>query len=82
MDKQTDSHKNDLTLEDSNRTDKPIRFKPKKDIYWEDWGHMRLVFQKGKIYSGILHSDGEITAVSPRFGVSDYVEESEIQILD
>jgi hypothetical protein len=34
------------------------------------------------VYSGILHSDGEITAVSPSYGVSDYVYKEEIEILD
>ncbi|MCZ8541983.1 hypothetical protein [Psychrobacillus psychrodurans] len=82
MKKQTPSHRNDLSLGESKRTDRPIRFIAKKNIYWDDWGHMRLVFSNGKGYSGILHSDGKITAESPYYGVSDYVDESEIEILN
>lgn len=64
------------------RTDKPIRFKALKNIYWEDWGHMRLVFRKGEVYNGILHSDGDITAESPRYGVSDYVDKLAVEVLN
>lgn len=66
----------------SERNDKPIRFKAVKNIYWEDWGHMRLVFRKGEVYNGILYSDGDITAESPLFGISDYVDKSEVEILN
>ncbi|MFD1204026.1 hypothetical protein ACFQ38_02635 [Sporosarcina contaminans] len=81
MKKYTDSHKRDLALGDSERTDKPIRFIPKKHIYWEDWGHMCLVFRQGVIYEGIQHSDGNVTAESPAYGVTDYVDTTEIEIL-
>lgn len=82
MKNQTPSHIHDLSLDESNRTDKPIRFIAKKNIYWDEWGHKRLVFSKGKGYSGILHTDGKVTAESPYYGVSDYVNESEIEILN
>ncbi|MGR5922175.1 hypothetical protein ACT7DD_26495 [Bacillus paranthracis] len=29
---------------------KKITFKAKKDIYWEDWEHLRLVFSRGNVY--------------------------------
>lgn len=81
MANQTVSHKKDVALGETKRTDKPIKFTPKKDIYWDDWGHMRRVFRKGEVYNGVLHSDGEVTAESPAYGVSDYVDASEIEIL-
>lgn len=80
MDKQTESHRKDVELCDSKRTDTPIRFMPKKHIYWDDWGSPRLVFRQGVVYKGILHSDGNITAESPAYGVSDYVDISNIEI--
>lgn len=78
--KQTASHRNDVSL-GSKRTDKPIRFRALKNIYWEDWGHMRLVFRKGEVYEGVQHSDDNITAYSAYYGVSDYVDKTEIEIL-
>ncbi len=59
-----------------------IRFLTKKDIYWDDWGREILVFGAGEIYSGVLHCDGKITAESPYYGVSDYVESEDIEILN
>ena len=64
-----------------NGKDKPIRFIAKKNIYWDDWGRKTLVFGAGKGYSGILHCDGTITAESPYYGVSDYVDIEDIEIL-
>lgn len=80
MNTQTESHRKDVALGDSKRTDKPISFMPKKHIYWDDWGHMRLVFRQGVAYKGILHSDGNVTAESPAYGVSDYVDILDIEI--
>lgn len=77
--KKTNSHVRDILLGGDKRTDKPIHFKAIKNIYWEDWGCMRLMFREGEVYDGILHSDGEVTAEVS--GVSDYVDKSEIEIL-
>ncbi len=79
---QTDSHANDRVLGDEKRKDKPIRFKAKKNIYWEDWGHMRRVFIAGRVYDGVLHSDGKVTGYSPYFDVDDYVSADEIEIVN
>lgn len=76
----TASHANDRAL-GAERTDKPIRFKAKSHIYWEDWGHMKLVFVAGRVYDGVLHSDGKVTAYCPYFDVSDYVNANEIEIV-
>lgn len=78
----TASHAMDRALGDRKRTDKPIRFKAKKDIYWEDWGHMRRVFMTGRVYDGVLHSDGNVTAYSPYYDVDDYVSADEIEIIN
>lgn len=77
----TASHANDIALGDEKRTDKPIRFKAKKNIYWEDWGHMKRVFVAGRVYEGVLHSDGNVTAYSPYYDVDDYVNLDEIEII-
>jgi hypothetical protein len=61
--------------------DRAIVFETKKDIYWEDWGHLRKVFSKGKIYQGRLHKSGKITAETPCYeGISDYVDLDSIVI--
>lgn len=52
--------------------DKKITFKAKKDIYWKDWEHLRLVFSRGNVYPGTLHKDGCVTAETLYYeGVSD-----------
>ncbi|MEC5307806.1 hypothetical protein [Bacillus thuringiensis] len=62
--------------------DKKITFKVKKDIYWEDWGHLRLVFSKGNVYEGVRHKDGSVTAETPYYeGISDYVDADSIEII-
>lgn len=62
--------------------DTPIQFRATQDIYWEDWGHMRRVFRKGRIYQGTLHEDGTVTAETPYYhGSSDYVDKDAIDIL-
>lgn len=61
---------------------KPIRFRALKNIYWDDWGHMRLVFLRGEVYNGVLHPDGDVTAYSSRYDVSDNVDKSEVEILN
>lgn len=78
---QTQSHINDVKLKEE-RVDRPIRFTPNKNIYWDDWGRMRVVFRKDKIYDGVLHSDGMITGCNSYFGVSDYVCSEDITIVD
>lgn len=77
----TDSHANDRALGDENRSDKLIRFKAKRNIYWEDWGHMKRVFVAGRVYDGVLHSDGKVTAYCPYYDVDDYVSHEEIEII-
>lgn len=72
----------DRFLGDEKRSDKQIRFKAKKNIYWEDWGHMRRVFIADRVYEGVLHSDGKITAYSPYFDVDDFVSADEIEIIN
>lgn len=79
--KQTESHREDVALGDE-RTDKPIRFKAVKDIYWEDWGHMRLVFRKGQVYDGVQHTNGRVSGYNAYFDVSDYVYPEEIEIIN
>lgn len=39
---------------------KPIKFRALKDIYWDDWGHTRRVFEKGQVYDGVMHSNGNV----------------------
>ncbi|OUA82907.1 hypothetical protein BK706_31180 [Bacillus thuringiensis serovar leesis] len=64
------------------KMDKKITFKANKDIYWEDWGHLRLVFSRGNVYPGILHKDGSVTAETPYYeGISDYVDIDSIEII-
>ncbi|WP_044782879.1 MULTISPECIES: hypothetical protein [Bacillus cereus group] len=61
--------------------DKAIVFEAKKDIYWEDWGHLRKVFSKGKVYQGTLHKSGKVTAETPYYeGISDYIDLDSIEI--
>lgn len=41
---------------------------------------MRRVFIAGRVYDGVLHSDGKVTGYSPYFDVDDYVSADEIEI--
>ncbi|MFE5267299.1 hypothetical protein ACFQ8U_21390 [Bacillus mobilis] len=59
-----------------------ITFKAKKDTYWEDWEHLRLVFSRGNVYPGTLHKDGSVAAEPPYYeGVSDYIDIDSIEII-
>lgn len=70
-----------MALNDTERTDRPIKFIAKENIYWDDWGYMRLVFRKGRKYVGIQHSDGSVTAETPFYtDISDYVDITKIEI--
>jgi hypothetical protein len=60
---------------------KPIKFRALKDIYWEDWGQMRLVFVKGRIYDGVMHSDGNVSGHSSFYDVSDGLDQGEYEIV-
>jgi hypothetical protein len=60
---------------------KPIKFRALKDIYWEDWGHMRCVFVEGRIYDGFMHSDGSISGYSPFYDVSDGLDQGEYELV-
>lgn len=60
---------------------KPIKFRALKDIYWDDWGHMRLVFDKGQIYDGVMHSDGSVSGYSSFHDVSDALEKGEYELV-
>lgn len=63
-------------------TEELIKFKPIRNIYWDNNGRPTLVFHKGRIYKGTLHNSGEITAVTPYYdGVDDYVLKADIEIL-
>lgn len=63
--------------------DKPIRFKARTHIYWEDWGQMTRVFVAGRTYEGVLHANGKVMAETPYYeGISDYVDRDEIEIID
>ncbi len=61
--------------------EKEVTFEVIKDIYWDDWGHFRKVFRKGDVCKGILYPDGEVTAESPYYNVSDIVDLGCIKIL-
>jgi hypothetical protein len=67
LDKLTESHRKDIELGDSKRIDKPIRFMPKKHVYWDDRGHFRKVFSKGDICKGTLYPCREVVAESPYY---------------
>ncbi|MEK5166014.1 hypothetical protein NYE69_27210 [Paenibacillus sp. FSL R5-0527] len=61
---------------------KPCEFEVIKDVYWDDWGHLRKVFRKGDVCKGKLWPDGHVSAESPYYpGISDSVESECIVIL-
>lgn len=61
---------------------KEIRFTPIRNIYWDNHGQPALVFVKGKKYKGELHKSGKITAATPYYDVDDYINESDIELID
>lgn len=77
----TADHRADVALPDNERTDKPIKFRATKDIYWDDWGHMRRVFVKGRIYEGVKHSSGNVSGYSPYYDVSDGLDPDEYELV-
>lgn len=59
-----------------------IAFKVIKDIYWEDWGHLRKVFCKGDVCKGEPYPSGAVSAESPYYqDVFDTVDLDSINIL-
>ncbi|MFY0744822.1 hypothetical protein AB1K09_20345 [Solibacillus silvestris] len=60
---------------------KVIKFKPLKNIYWDNNGHPTLVFKADCIYTGERHESGKLTATTPYYDVDDYILESDIEIL-
>lgn len=64
-----------------NRT-KKVRFKVTKDIRWDNWGRIVVVFRKGDIVEGTMYSDGSVSAESTIYpGISDEVDSDSIEIL-
>ena len=63
--------------------DKKVKFIPKEDMYWDDWGHKRLVFKQGLKYRGLLHPSGKVTAETPYYSdISDYVDREKIDLVN
>lgn len=62
-------------------TEEIIKFKPIRDIYWDNGGQPKLVFHRDRIYKGELHGSGEITATTPYFDADDYVSKADIELL-
>ncbi|MBY3621416.1 hypothetical protein HGO21_17935 [Acinetobacter sp. CUI P1] len=60
---------------------KPIKFRALKDIYWDDWGHTRRVFEKGQVYDGVMHSNGNVSGYSPFYDVSDGLDQGEYELI-
>jgi hypothetical protein len=65
------------------KKEKIIKFVPKEDIYWDDWGFKRLVFKEGVKYRGLLHPSGKVTAETPYYtDVSDFVDIEKIELVN
>lgn len=65
------------------RREQEIKFRAVKNIYWDDCGHMRLVFEKGQVYTGVQYSDGNVTAETPFYpGIEDYIYKDEMEIIE
>ncbi|WP_049894990.1 hypothetical protein [Paenibacillus antibioticophila] len=77
----TAKHRADMMLPENERTDKPVKFRALKDIYWDDWGKFRRVFVKGRIYEGVQHSDGSVSGYSPYYDVSDGLDPGEYELI-
>lgn len=62
--------------------EKKVRFKVTKDIRWDNWGRIVVVFCKGDIVEGTIYSDGTISAESTVYpGISDEVDLDSIEII-
>lgn len=60
---------------------KTVTFEVIKDIYWDNWGHLTKVFNKGDICVGNL-KDGIIISESPYYkGIIDVVPNGLIRII-
>ena len=61
---------------------KEVTFEVIKDIYWDNWGHLSKVFNKGDICKGTQCPTGVVVAESPYYeGVSDMVDLEHINII-
>ena len=61
---------------------KKIKFQVIRNIYWDDWGRLILVFRKGDICDGELYSNGIVCAESPYYkDICDVVDLMSIKIL-
>lgn len=60
---------------------KIIKFRPIRNIYWDNHGSPTLVFRAGCIYSGELYENGKITATTPYYDVDDFINEADIEII-
>ncbi|TKI60079.1 hypothetical protein FC756_19875 [Lysinibacillus mangiferihumi] len=58
-----------------------IKFRPIRNIYWDNNGRAVLVFHEGKSYEGEFHESGKITATTPYYDADDYINESDIEII-
>ena len=59
-----------------------VTFEVIKDIYWDNWGHLSKVFNKGDICKGTQYPTGVVVAESPYYeGVSDMVDLEHINII-
>ncbi|MBP1040390.1 hypothetical protein I6N95_05115 [Vagococcus sp. BWB3-3] len=69
------------------RSEKIVKIRILKDVFWEDWGTLRKVFKKGHICKAReTFLDGESIGVSAESqfyeGVSDGLSDDEYEIIE
>ena len=61
---------------------KEVTFEVIKDIYWDNWGHLIQVFNKGDICKGTQYPTGVVVAESPYYeGVFDIINLEHVNII-
>lgn len=64
------------------QVDNTVTVRIKKDVYWDNWGRLALVFKKGEVVEGLLHEDGTVSVESTIYsGISDYISSDLFELI-